>query len=185
MTRRVRKTASLNTLRWDSKTIRIKAWLWHDVTLRNTSPDWVCADIMLSTVVCEDHLADPDTIKVFGNYSGVFGDGTRLAMPKTNCTPDSSSLKPGSGATEGALEGCIRIARLYTLAELLDYEDTRLKTSSRVRLGLSFAWMASLAFGCVVSFLYKPTLYNPRPLRCLYKPEGLVRRTNNNHTIIG
>ena len=34
-------------------------------------------------VVCEDHLADPDTVQVFDNYFGVFGDGTRLAMPKT------------------------------------------------------------------------------------------------------
>ena len=38
---------------------------------------------MLPKMVCEDHLADPDTVKVFGNYFGVFGDGTRLAMPKT------------------------------------------------------------------------------------------------------
>ena len=34
----------------------------------------------------------------------VFGDGTRLEMPKTICAPDSSSLKPGSGATEGVLD---------------------------------------------------------------------------------
>ena len=59
---------------------------------------------MLSTVVCEDRLADPDTIQVFDNYFGVFGDGTRLAMSKTNCVPNSSSLKPGSGATEGVLD---------------------------------------------------------------------------------
>ena len=32
---------------------------------------------------CEDHLADPDTVYVFNNYFGVFGEGTRLAMPKT------------------------------------------------------------------------------------------------------
>ena len=51
-----------------------------------------------------DHFADPDTIQVFGNYFGVFGDGTRLAMPKTIYAPDSSSLKPGSGATEGVLD---------------------------------------------------------------------------------
>ena len=36
-------------------------------------------------------------------------------------------------------------AGLYTLAGLLDYEDTRFKTSSRVRSGLSFAWKASSA----------------------------------------
>ena len=29
---------------------------------------------------------------------------TRLAMPKTICAPDSSSLKLGSGATEGVLD---------------------------------------------------------------------------------
>ena len=52
----------------------------------------------------ENHLTDPDTIKVFGNYFGVFGDGTRLATAKTNCAPDSSSLKHGSGATEGVLD---------------------------------------------------------------------------------
>ena len=34
-------------------------------------------------MVCEDHLADPDTTQVFDNYFGVFGDGTRLAMLKT------------------------------------------------------------------------------------------------------
>ena len=36
-------------------------------------------------------------------------------------------------------------AGLYTYAGLLDYEDTRLKTWSRVRVGLSFVWKASLA----------------------------------------
>ena len=34
----------------------------------------------------------------------VFGEGTRLAMLKTICAPDTSSLKPGSGATEGVLD---------------------------------------------------------------------------------
>ena len=39
LTRRAKETASLNTLRWNSKTIRIKAWPWRDVTLRNASAD--------------------------------------------------------------------------------------------------------------------------------------------------
>ena len=34
-------------------------------------------------VANEDHFVDPDTIQVFDNYFGVFGEGTRLAMPKT------------------------------------------------------------------------------------------------------
>ena len=34
-------------------------------------------------------FAEPDTILVFKIYLGVFGEGTRLAMPKTICTRDS------------------------------------------------------------------------------------------------
>ena len=50
------------------------------------------------------YLAEPDTILVFAIYLGIFGDGTRLAMPKTIYASDSSSLKPGLGATEGVLD---------------------------------------------------------------------------------
>ena len=49
-------------------------------------------------------FAEPDTILVFNIFYQVFGGGTRLAMPKTICMPDSSSLKPGSGASEGVLD---------------------------------------------------------------------------------
>ena len=55
-------------------------------------------------LVCGIYFAEPDTILVFRIYLGVFRDGTRLAMSKTICAPDSSSLKPGSGATEGVLD---------------------------------------------------------------------------------
>ena len=55
-------------------------------------------------MVYEIFLAEPDTVLVFGIYPGVFGDGTRLAMPKTIYASDSSSLKPGSGDTEGVLD---------------------------------------------------------------------------------
>ena len=40
------------------------------------------ADQIYEVLCCEDHLADSDMIQVFDNYYGVFGDGTRLAMPK-------------------------------------------------------------------------------------------------------
>ena len=52
-------------------------------------------------VVCGICFAKPDKILVFKIFYGVFGEGTRLAMLKTICEPDSSSLKPGSGATKG------------------------------------------------------------------------------------
>ena len=55
-------------------------------------------------MVCGTYFADRDTFVVFKDYFGVFGGGTRLAMPKTICAPDTSSLKPGSGATEGILD---------------------------------------------------------------------------------
>ena len=57
-------------------------------------------NIVLSMVICGICFVEPDMILVFKIFYGVFGEGTRLAMPKTICTPDSSSLKPGSGATE-------------------------------------------------------------------------------------
>ena len=50
------------------------------------------------------YLAEPDTVLVLGINFGVFGVGTRLAMPKTIYAPDSSSLKPGSGATKRVLD---------------------------------------------------------------------------------
>ena len=39
--------------------------------------------------------------------------------------------------------GGLRTAGLSPLAGLLDYEDTRFKTSFRVRMGLYLAWKAS------------------------------------------
>ena len=71
---------------------------------QNVSTDWICGNIILSTVVCGICFAEPDTIFVFKIFYGVFGGGTHLAMPKTIYGPDSSSLKPGSGATEGVLD---------------------------------------------------------------------------------
>ena len=51
--------------------------------------------------MCGTRFVEPDTFSVFEGCFGVFGGGTHLAMPKTICALDSSSLKPGSGATEG------------------------------------------------------------------------------------
>ena len=52
-------------------------------------------NIMLSTVVYGICFAEPDMILLFKIYFGVFREGTRLAMPKTICAPDTLSLKPG------------------------------------------------------------------------------------------
>ena len=60
------------------------------------------------------------------NYFEVFGGGTRLAMPKTICAPDTSSLKPGSGATEGVLDyGVLGRPGYATWAGLTGREDAR------------------------------------------------------------
>ena len=84
--------------------VRIMTRQWRDVTLQkivNRLDSW---NIILSTVVCGTCFAEPDAILVFKIFYEVFGGGTCLAMPKTICTPDSSSLKPGSQATEGVLD---------------------------------------------------------------------------------
>ena len=72
--------------------------------LRNTSADWVYVNTILSMAICGTYFAEPDTILAFKIFYEVLGGGTRLAMPKTICAPDSSSLKLGSGATEGVLD---------------------------------------------------------------------------------
>ena len=77
---------------------------WCDVTLCKVVSRLDLWNIVLSTVGCGICFAEPDTILVFKIYFGVFGEGTHLAMPKTICVPDLSSLKPGSGATEGVLD---------------------------------------------------------------------------------
>ena len=49
-------------------------------------------------------FAESDTFIVFEDAFGAFGEGTCLAMLKTICAPDTLSLKPGSGDTEGVLD---------------------------------------------------------------------------------
>ena len=49
---------------------------------RNVSAYYIGGNIILSTVVCGTCFAGPDTILVFKLFHGVFGGGTRLAMPK-------------------------------------------------------------------------------------------------------
>ena len=88
--------------------------------------------------------------------------------------PDTtSSLKESSGATKGVLDyGVLGEPAYVTWDKLVGREDTEPKAFSHVQIGLPFAWTASLAPGCVVSFLCKPTLYTPSSLWSLYKPEG-------------
>ena len=50
---------------------------------QNVSADYICGNIILSAVVCGTYFAGSDTILVFKLFRGVFGGGTRLAMPKT------------------------------------------------------------------------------------------------------
>ena len=101
---------------------------------------------MLSTVVCGNYFAEPDTILVFKIFYGVFRDGTRLAMRKTIYAPDSSSLKPGSGATERVLDqGVLGRLAYYSLAGLMGCEGMKTEDYTHVRIGLSLAWKASLA----------------------------------------
>ena len=47
------------------------------------SADWTGVHFILSTVECGIYFAEPDTILVFTIFYKLFGEGTRLAMPKT------------------------------------------------------------------------------------------------------
>ena len=142
-------------------------------------------NIVLSTVVCGICFAVPDTTLVFKIFYAVFGEGTRLAMPKIILRAGLIVIEawfrgyrgsPGLGGT--------RTAGLCTTSGLLKHEDTRLKTSYRVRMGLSLAWKASLAIRILYFLPYNRLHVNPSPLRCLYKPERLVLRMPITITII-
>ena len=50
---------------------------------QNKSANWICENIILSTVECGTYFVGSDTILVFKFFCDVFGEGTRLAMPKT------------------------------------------------------------------------------------------------------
>ena len=117
-------------------------------------------------------------------YEGL-GEGTHLAMPKTICAPDSSSLKPGSGATRKSwIRGCSG-SRTIPSAGLLDYEDTRLKTSSRVRMGLSLAWKASSAMRIFKISYHCNRLYVTLTLSGVYiNRRVVVRRQSTPYTTI-
>ena len=74
-----------------------------------------------------------------------------LEVQKIHACPNDCILYRGAyedlnacSVRESWIRGCPD-GRTILSAGLLDYEDTRLKTSSRVRKGLSLAWKASLA----------------------------------------
>ena len=50
---------------------------------QNMSANWIYGSIILSTVVCGTYFTGSDTILAFKLFHGVFGGGTRLAIPKT------------------------------------------------------------------------------------------------------
>ena len=124
-------------------------------------------------VVCGTYFAGSDTILIFKFFRGIFGGGTRLAMPKTILRAGLIIIEAWFGGYCGSPGlGGLRTAGLSPLAGLLDCEDTGLKTLSRVRMGLSFAWKTSLAIRILYFLPCNRLSVKPSPLRCLYKPEG-------------
>ena len=127
----------------------------------------------------------PNTVRRDGYIGvfGVFGEGTRLAMPKTILHAGLIVIEAWFRGYRGSPGlGGIRTTGLYTSSGLLEREDTRLKTSSRVWMGLSFAWKTNLVIRMLDFLPCNQLCVNPSLLRCLYKPEGLVHRGNHNHT---
>ena len=85
---------------------------------------------------------------------------------------------------ESWIRGCSG-SRIIPLAGLQDYEDTRLKTLSRVRMGLSLAWKESLAMRIFKISYYCNRLYVTLTLFGVYiNRRVLVRRTTYRTTII-
>ena len=85
---------------------------------------------------------------------------------------------------ESWIRGCSG-SRTIPSAGLLDYEDTRLKTSSRVRMGLSLAWKASLAMRIFKISYHCNRLYVTLTLSSVYiNRRVVVRRQSTPYTTI-
>ena len=59
---------------------------------------------ILSMVVCCVCVTGPDTVNTFKDYLGVRKEEPALQCRRQIYAPDTLSLKPGSGATEGVLD---------------------------------------------------------------------------------
>ena len=111
-------------------------------------------NIILSTVVCEDHFVDPDTVYVFDNKIGVFREGTRLAMPKTRLHAGLIVIEAWFRATEGVLDK--GVSGQPDCTHRLDYRSVKIQDS---RLQLVSGWDSPLRgrqawrSGYYVSFL--------------------------------
>ena len=71
---------------------------------QNKSANWICGNTILSTVVCGTYFAGSDTILILKFFRGIFGGGTRLAMPKTILHARLIVIEAGLGATVGVLD---------------------------------------------------------------------------------
>ena len=85
---------------------------------------------------------------------------------------------------ESWIRGCPD-SRTIIIGRLQDYEDTRLKTSSRVRMGLSLAWKASLAMRIFKISYHCNRLYVTLTLSGVYiNQRVVVRRQSTPYTTI-
>src|SRR3954466_12073655 len=105
LTRRAKETALLNDLRWNDEN-NLYRRLGRSVMTHCGIRQQIWFVLILFSIwqYVETYFAEPDTIFGVCNLLEELGGGTRHAMPKTICAPDSLSLKPGSGATKGVLD---------------------------------------------------------------------------------
>ena len=98
-------TASRNAKREAGKRFEIIIRPEHDASPEKLSKDITYLLFKYFALVVQgcNYYTEPDIVLLI-NYFGIFGGGTHLAMPKTICMPDTSSLKPSSGPTEGVLD---------------------------------------------------------------------------------
>ena len=98
-------TVSRNAKREAGKRFEIIIRPEHNTSPKRLSEDitYFCLKYFALVVQGCNYCTESDIVLLI-NYFEVFIGGTRLAMPMTICAPNASSLKPGSGATEGVLD---------------------------------------------------------------------------------
>ena len=103
-TRRAKETASQNTLRWKSENDSSEGLGCSVMTHCGIRQQIRCVQILFSLRWYVELILQSRTLSWCSQSSMNYSEEEPALQCRTICAPDSSSLKPGSGATEGFLD---------------------------------------------------------------------------------
>ena len=159
--------------------VRIITGPWHNVMLPKTCQQIGFMEILFSLRWYVELILQGRTLSLYSNSSVVFSEEEpALQCRRQYCSPDSKSLKPGSGAIEGVPDLGVSAQPDYIL---LCNRPWRLCLVS----GWDFTWRGRQArqYGYVYLLLCNRPCVTLAPSGVYINRRVLVHRTTHNHTI--